>query len=366
MIEELSGDFFQQLRGFYYTAQTGGLRKAAHFMNRNPSTISWQIRQLEQELGVVLFDRYKKSLRITPEGERLLAWTISTFELLRGMKSDVSSPSGVLRGTVSVSSNLPFSAHVVGVVSAFRKAHPEVRIKIRRALTYEVVDDVASSRVDFGLTGMTAESSNCELEELFTSRPLLVVPAGNEFRLPERPTPDDLGRLPFISFLAENMEERGDPYFDTSLRSLPRPLNIVLSVNNYHLMLRYVKQGLGVAVMDEMCLSASAYGAAWDDVVAYPLDHVLPVVRCGACPTPRRGHHARGPLGCRSGARRWPAEDRGIIAADCGFGRLRIGVFFPNAVWEGFARSCRCRGFITIREPYGRAAWIRRPCVVPH
>ncbi len=281
MIEELSGDFFQQLRGFYYTAQTGGLRKAAHFMNRNPSTISWQIRQLEQELGVVLFDRYKKSLRITPEGERLLAWTISTFELLRGMKSDVSSPSGVLRGTVSVSSNLPFSAHVVGVVSAFRKAHPEVRIKIRRALTYEVVDDVASSRVDFGLTGMTAESSNCELEELFTSRPLLVVPAGNEFRLPERPTPDDLGRLPFISFLAENMEERGDPYFDTSLRSLPRPLNIVLSVNNYHLMLRYVKQGLGVAVMDEMCLSASAYGAAWDDVVAYPLDHVLPVVRCG-------------------------------------------------------------------------------------
>lgn len=140
-------------------------------MNRNPSTISWQIRQLEQELGVVLFDRYKKSLRITPEGERLLAWTISTFELLRGMKSDVSSPSGVLRGTVSVSSNLPFSAHVVGVVSAFRKAHPEVRIKIRRALTYEVVDDVASSRVDFGLTGMTAESSNCELEELFTSRP---------------------------------------------------------------------------------------------------------------------------------------------------------------------------------------------------
>lgn len=281
MIEELSGDFFQQLRGFYYTAQTGSVRKAAQLMNRNPSTISWQIRQLEQALNTVLFDRYRKSLHITPEGQRLLEWTISTFELLRGMKSDISSPSGILRGTVSISSNLPFSAQVVGLISVFRKTHPEVRIKVRRALTYEVVDDVASSRVDFGLTGMTAEAPNCDLEELFTSRPLLIAPRDNDYRLPEHPTADDIADLPFISFLAENMEESGDPYFDTTLRSLPHPLNIVLSVNNYHLMLRYVKQGLGVAVMDEMCLMASSYGTAWDDIVSYPLDGVLPIVRCG-------------------------------------------------------------------------------------
>ena len=89
MIEELGGDFFQHLRGFYFTAKTGSIRKAAQLMNRNPSTISWQIRQLEQQLDTVLFDRYMKRLRITPEGERLLSWTISTFELLRSMKSDI-------------------------------------------------------------------------------------------------------------------------------------------------------------------------------------------------------------------------------------------------------------------------------------
>ena len=281
MIEELGGDFFQQLRGFYYTARTGSVRKAAQLMNRNPSTISWQIRQLEQQLDTVLFDRYMRRLRITPEGERLLEWTISTFELLRGMKSDISSPGGTLRGTASISSNLPFSVMAVGIVSAFRKTHPEVHIKIRRALTYEVVDDVASSRVDFGLTCMTTDAPHCRLEELFTARPLLIAPRDNAFDLPERPGPDDLTGLPFISFLAENMEESGDPYFDTSLRSLPHPLDIVLSVNNYHLMLRYVKQGMGVAVMDEMCLTASSYGSDWSDLTAYPLDGFLPPVRYG-------------------------------------------------------------------------------------
>lgn len=281
MIEELSGDFFQQLRGFYYTAQTGSIRKAAQLMNRNPSTISWQIRQLEEQLNTVLFDRYMKRLRITPEGERLLAWTISTFELLRGMRSDISSPSGILRGTISISSNLPFSALVVRIIAAFRRQHPEVRIKIRRALPYETVEDVLSSRVDFGLTGITRDVPNCRFEELFTSSPLLIAREDNNFNLPERPTEEDLIRLPIISFLAENMEESGDPYFDTSLASFSHPLNIVLGVNNYHLMLRYVKQGMGVAIMDELCLMASKYGNLGEGLRAYPLDGILPQVHNG-------------------------------------------------------------------------------------
>lgn len=281
MIEELGGDFFQHLRGFYYTAKTGSIRKAAQLMNRNPSTISWQIRQLEQQLDTVLFDRYMKRLRITPEGERLLTWTISTFELLRSMKSDISSPSGVLRGTITISSNLPFSAQVVPIIAAFRREHPEVRIKIRRALPYETVEDVASSRVDFGLTAITREVPNCHMEELFISQPLLVVREDNDFGLPERPSIDDLVRLPFISFLGENMEAGGDPYFETSLASLSQPLQTVLSVNNYHLMLRYVKQGMGVAVMDELCLIASKYGNLGEGLRSYPLDDLLPPVHNG-------------------------------------------------------------------------------------
>lgn len=43
MIEELNGDFLQWLRGFYYVSQTGSIRRAAQMMNRNPSTISYQI-----------------------------------------------------------------------------------------------------------------------------------------------------------------------------------------------------------------------------------------------------------------------------------------------------------------------------------
>ena len=167
MIEELNGDFLQWLRGFYYVSQTGSIRRAAQMMNRNPSTISYQIRSREEELNTVLFDRYKKSLRITPEGKKLFEWTVYTFETLRGLRSEVGTLSGKLQGTVTFSSNLPFAAQVVGIISGFRERHPDVNIRIRRALTYEVVDDVESSKVDFGLTGVTVLPDHSELEELF-------------------------------------------------------------------------------------------------------------------------------------------------------------------------------------------------------
>lgn len=84
MIEELNGDFIQWLRGFYYIAETGSIRRAAQLMNRSASTLSYQLRELEENLNTVLFDRYRKGMLITPEGRKLLDWTISTFETLKG------------------------------------------------------------------------------------------------------------------------------------------------------------------------------------------------------------------------------------------------------------------------------------------
>lgn len=280
MIEELNGDFLQWLRGFYYIVQTGSIRGAAQMMNRNPSTISYQLRSLEQELGTVLFDRYKRGLQITPEGERLLEWTISTFETLRGMRSDVSATPGTLQGSIIISSNLPFAVQAVGIVSKFYEKYPKTQIRMRRALDQGVIEDVESSRVDFGLVALVNEPDGSNFEELFKSRPLLIVNQENKYKLPARPTQEDLHRLKFVSFLSEQLEPIEAPQLgpDTANWNTGTP---VLSVNNYHLMLRYVSQGVGVAVMDEMCLKSSQYGEHWGNIVSYPMDDFFPTVRYG-------------------------------------------------------------------------------------
>ena len=184
MIPELNGDFLQWLRGFYYVAKTGSVRKAAELMHRNPSTISYQLKSLEEELGTVLFDRYKKSLIITGEGKKLLGWTISTFETLQSMRSAVGSADGILQGNITFGATLPVVVMAAPVIASFLKEHPAVNVRIERCLNIGVVKGVKESRYDFGLTGLATPPKLDKFDIFLKARPLLVMRKDNTWNLP--------------------------------------------------------------------------------------------------------------------------------------------------------------------------------------
>ena len=255
MIPELNGDFLQWLRGFYYVAKTGSVRRAAELMHRNPSTISYQLRSLETELNTVLFDRYKKSLQITPEGKKLLGWTITTFETLQSMRSAVGTTDGRLQGDIFLGATLPVAIMAVDAIAAFRAENPQVNIRIQRALSSEIVQAVKESRLDFGLTGMTALPKQDTMEILLKARPLLVMRKDSIWDIPPIPTEADLERLPFVIFQTSLEEsEQPTPTLQYAARRLQK--NTVISVNNYHLIMQFVRCDVGVAIMDELCYRA--------------------------------------------------------------------------------------------------------------
>ena len=200
MIPELNGDFLQWLRGFYYVAKTGSVRRAAELMHRNPSTISYQLRSLETELNTVLFDRYKKSLQITPEGKKLLGWTITTFETLQSMRSAVGTTDGRLQGDIFLGATLPVAIMAVDAIAAFRAENPQVNIRIQRALSSEIVQAVKESRLDFGLTGMTALPKQDTMEILLKARPLLVMRKDSIWDIPPSPPKRIWSGCPSSSF----------------------------------------------------------------------------------------------------------------------------------------------------------------------
>ena len=241
MIPELNGDFLQWLRGFYYVAKTGSVRRAAELMHRNPSTISYQLRSLETELNTVLFDRYKKSLQITPEGKKLLGWTITTFETLQSMRSAVGTTDGHLQGDIFLGATLPVAIMAVDAIAAFRAENPQVNIRIQRALSSEIVQAVKESRLDFGLTGMTALPKLDTMEILIKARPLLVMRKDSMWDIPPIPTEADLERLPFVVFQTSLEEsEQPTPTLQYAARRLQK--NTVISVNNYHLIMQFVSR----------------------------------------------------------------------------------------------------------------------------
>ena len=277
MIEELNGDFLQWLRGFYFVARTGSVRKAAQLMHRNPSTISYQLRCLEEELNVVLFDRVKRSLRITDEGKKLLGWAISTFETLKSLRDSVSNSSGSLKGNIHMAGTLPIITLAVPAIAKFIQEFPHVILNIERGLSPDVRRRVTESETDFGLAAVSATSGDVKMEILFKARPLLVYRKPNAWRIPPVPSMDDLKRLPFICFRPQQgLYDDMDFLSGTEEMGEIMNKNALLFVNNYHLILRFIWHGLGVSVMDELCYHATHFGAEWEKISAVPLDHILP------------------------------------------------------------------------------------------
>ena len=281
MIDELNGDFLQWLRGFYWVAKTGSVRRAAEHMHRNPSTISYQIRSLEEALNTVLFDRYKKSLRITPEGTKLLDWAITTFEALQSMRASVGSADGELKGAVTVAATLPIASLAVPTTVEFLRRHPGVELTVTRGLSSDVRRDVAESRVDFGLLPVIEKPVDDRLDVLFKSRPLLVMHRDNPWNIPLVPDIDDLIRLPYVAFADDDDPDDLGCWCRHSGMGDFIQKNAVIRVSNYHLAMRYVWHRLGVAIMDELCLQGTNFGADWGDLVSRPLDHLFPNRLCG-------------------------------------------------------------------------------------
>ena len=281
MIDELNGDFLQWLRGFYWVAKTGSVRRAAERMHRNPSTISYQLRSLEEALNTVLFDRYKKSLRITPEGTKLLDWAITTFEALQSMRASVGSADGKLKGSVTVAATLPIASLAVPTTVEFLRRYPSVELTVTRGLSSDVRSDVAESRVDFGLLPVIQKPADDRLDVVFKSRPLLVMHRSNPWNIPLVPDIDDLRRLPYVAFAdGEDPDDLGCWCRHSGMGDFIQK-NAIIRVSNYHLALRYVWHRLGVAIMDELCLQGTNFGADWEQLASRPLDHLFPNRLCG-------------------------------------------------------------------------------------
>lgn len=274
MIEELNGDFLQWLRGFYFVARTGSVRKAAEQMHRNPSTVSYQLRCLEEQLQTVLFDRHKKTLRITREGKELLGWAISTFETLKSLRSSVGNARGELQGDIQMAATLPIVTLAVEAITSFTRAHPRVRLTIERGLSHEVRRRVDESEADFGLLPVTIKQDTEKLDIILKARPLLVLHSDNPWDVPKVPDVDDLRRLPYVACsMRENPDELSSKValYGDFVRK-----NAVITLNNYHLAMRFVWHKLGVGIMDELCYQATNFGAEWSSITTIPLDHLLP------------------------------------------------------------------------------------------
>jgi DNA-binding transcriptional LysR family regulator len=243
-------------------AEEEGFSRGAERLHRTQPAVSQAIRRLEEEIGRPVFDRSSKDATLTDAGQVLYGYARQILNLRRDARAALQELGDLRRGKVVVAANEYTVVHLLPIVSAYRRLHPEVKLEVKRSLASEIPSELLRRDVEIGL--LTYRPAQPGLAAVPVARDDLALLVAPGHRLARRTAVGirELGEEPF---LAHNVRS---PYRERVLRTFDRyqtALHIVLELPSLEAIKRLVERGLGAALMPRRVAEAEI---ARGDVVA--------------------------------------------------------------------------------------------------
>jgi LysR family transcriptional regulator, cyn operon transcriptional activator len=166
----------RHLRYFDAIAETQNFTRAAERLHVTQSTLSHQIRQLEEELGLVLFDRSHKKVELTEAGEMLRSHLLPALQQIdRGLQA-LSHPAEALSGEIRIAATHSFNTRLVPLcVSSFLSYHPGVRVSVEELSASLIARRLISGHLELGVSYRPEDRSELWFEPLYNEELKLVV-----------------------------------------------------------------------------------------------------------------------------------------------------------------------------------------------
>ena len=144
---------WQQLLGFYQVAKLGSFTKAAEATFRTQSALSQQVKALEDELGSRLLERLgKRRLKLTPAGEKLLAFAQGFLAQWDRLQDELRHLQGRAQGPLSLAAPFTTLYHLLPeTLLAYLQAYPQVELTLLDRDQAAVFALVKAGDIDFGL-----------------------------------------------------------------------------------------------------------------------------------------------------------------------------------------------------------------------
>lgn len=166
----------RHLRYFSALAETLNFTRAADRTHVTQSTLSHQIKQLEDELGVKLFDRIGKRVVITEAGDNLLAQIAPALRQIDVAVNSLSTPAGSMVGHIRIGATYSFNTRLVPqCIASFLAPNPDIRVTAEELSQSKIVERLESGDLDLGIAYRPQEHHDLWFEPLYNEEMMLVV-----------------------------------------------------------------------------------------------------------------------------------------------------------------------------------------------
>ncbi|RUX08304.1 MULTISPECIES: LysR substrate-binding domain-containing protein [unclassified Mesorhizobium] len=161
---------YVQLRAFHQVAISGGFSRAAEALFLTQPAISDQVRKLEEEYDVLLFNRNKKQVTLTHSGQKLLEITHRMFDTEQQALELLTESRALRSGTLRIVADA--AHHLLHILGSFRARYPGVQVSVRAGNTETVISSLYSYDADIGVLGEVPAGRDFEVLKL-NSTPII-------------------------------------------------------------------------------------------------------------------------------------------------------------------------------------------------
>jgi LysR family transcriptional regulator, transcriptional activator of the cysJI operon len=244
---------------FRAVAELLNFRKAAEELYLTQPAVSLQIKALEEDLGIQLFDRTGAHIQLTAAGSLLLQYAQQANHLLREAEQAIAGLSGDHAGHLALGASTTIAQYVLPrLLSEFRKEHPRVHATLVSGNTEEIVSAVEKQKIVLGLIEGPAHSREVKTVPFLVDELLMIVPAAHEWAERATVSVDEIPNAPLL------MRERGSGTRHVVEMAMEQQhvkrssLEIVMELDSTEAIKSAVEAGLGVGFVSRWALAKDA------------------------------------------------------------------------------------------------------------
>lgn len=139
------------LRVFLAVAECGGIGAGAARLHISQPAVTREIRELEASLGIALFDRHPRGVRLTEGGQRLLQYAQRIFTLEQAAERDLRGFANLSQGELHLGASATLGSYLLPpLLNRFRARHPQVFVSLQISNTGEVTQQLDDGRIALG------------------------------------------------------------------------------------------------------------------------------------------------------------------------------------------------------------------------
>lgn len=232
-------------RAFLITAEEGSLSAAARSLGMTQPTLGRQVNALEEELGVVLFDRIGGKLVLTEGGQELLEQARSMADAANKMSLIASGQSQQVKGTIRLSASEVYSAFLLpGIVAKLRRSEPGIHVDI---IASNTESDLTRREADIAIRNFRPTQSDLIAKKIRDDSARLYATSNYLKKIKLADGSIDIKQAAFIGFADTEaiiawLNGAGLPVSQD---------NFPITTESYLVHWEMVKSGLGIGIMPE-------------------------------------------------------------------------------------------------------------------